>query len=36
MATLQPMGPPSRITWITTNLWNDIRDCSVATGDKWA
>jgi|SRR5580698_3468402 hypothetical protein len=36
MATLQPMGPPSRFVWITTNMCNDIHYCSVATGDKWA
>jgi phosphatidylinositol-3-phosphatase len=28
--------PPSRFVWITPNMCNDMHDCSVATGDKWA
>jgi len=28
--------PPSQFTWITPNMCNDMHDCPVATGDKWA
>lgn len=28
--------PPSRFTWITPNMCNDMHDCPVATGDTWA
>jgi hypothetical protein len=29
-------SPPSRFTWITPNMCDDMHDCSVATGDTWA
>jgi acid phosphatase len=29
-------SPPSRFVWITPNMCNDMHDCSIATGDKWA
>lgn len=29
-------APPSRFVWITPNMCNDMHDCSIATGDKWA
>lgn len=28
--------PPAQFVWITPNMCNDIHDCSIATGDKWA
>jgi hypothetical protein len=28
--------PPSRFTWITPNMCNDMHDCSINTGDTWA
>jgi phosphatidylinositol-3-phosphatase len=28
--------PPSDFVWITPNMCNDMHDCSIATGDKWA
>ncbi len=28
--------PPSRFTWITPNMCNDMHDCPISTGDKWA
>jgi acid phosphatase len=28
--------PPSRFTWITPNMCNDMHDCSISTGDTWA
>jgi hypothetical protein len=28
--------PPTRFTWITPNMCNDMHDCSIATGDTWA
>lgn len=28
--------PPSRFVWITPNMCNDMHDCSIGTGDKWA
>ena len=28
--------PPSRFTWITPNMCNDMHDCSIGTGDGWA
>lgn len=29
-------APPSRFVWITPNMCNDMHDCPIATGDKWA
>jgi phosphatidylinositol-3-phosphatase len=29
-------SPPSSFTWITPNMCNDMHDCSIETGDKWA
>lgn len=28
--------PTSDFVWITPNMCNDMHDCSIATGDKWA
>ena len=28
--------PPSSFTWITPNMCNDMHDCAISTGDKWA
>jgi phosphatidylinositol-3-phosphatase len=28
--------PPSEFVWITPNMCNDMHDCPIATGDKWA
>ena len=28
--------PPSLFTWITPNMCNDMHDCAISTGDKWA
>lgn len=28
--------PPSQFVWITPNMCNDMHDCSIGTGDKWA
>jgi phosphatidylinositol-3-phosphatase len=28
--------PPSRFVWVTPNMCNDMHDCSIAAGDKWA
>jgi acid phosphatase len=28
--------PPTRFTWITPNMCNDMHDCSISTGDTWA
>jgi phosphatidylinositol-3-phosphatase len=28
--------PPSRFAWITPNMCNDMHDCPISTGDKWA
>ena len=28
--------PPSPFTWITPNMCNDMHDCPISTGDKWA
>lgn len=28
--------PPSRFTWITPNMCDDMHDCSIADGDTWA
>lgn len=28
--------PPSRFIWVTPNMCNDMHDCPIATGDKWA
>ncbi len=28
--------PPSSFVWITPNMCNDMHDCSIAHGDKWA
>jgi phosphatidylinositol-3-phosphatase len=28
--------PPSRFVWITPNMCNDMHDCSIARGDRWA
>jgi hypothetical protein len=28
--------PPSQFTWITPNMCNDMHDCPISTGDKWA
>lgn len=28
--------PPSRFVWITPNMCNDMHDCSISVGDKWA
>lgn len=28
--------PPSQFVWITPNMCNDMHDCPIATGDKWA
>jgi acid phosphatase len=28
--------PPSTFVWITPNMCNDMHDCSIAIGDKWA
>ncbi len=30
------VAPPARFIWITPNMCNDMHDCSIATGDKWA
>ncbi|MFZ1019041.1 MAG: alkaline phosphatase family protein [Candidatus Cybelea sp.] len=27
---------PAQFVWITPNMCNDMHDCSIATGDKWA
>jgi phosphatidylinositol-3-phosphatase len=33
----QPLNaPPSRFVWITPNMCDDMHDCSISTGDKWA
>jgi phosphatidylinositol-3-phosphatase len=33
----KPLGvPPSQFVWITPNMCNDMHDCSIGTGDKWA
>jgi phosphatidylinositol-3-phosphatase len=29
-------APPARFVWITPNMCNDMHDCSISTGDKWA
>ena len=29
-------APPSRFVWITPNMCNDMHDCSIAVGDRWA
>lgn len=28
--------PPSQFTWITPNMCNDMHDCAIGIGDKWA
>jgi hypothetical protein len=28
--------PPSRFTWITPNMCNDMHDCAISVGDTWA
>jgi phosphatidylinositol-3-phosphatase len=28
--------PPSQFVWITPNMCNDMHDCPIGTGDKWA
>lgn len=29
-------APPSKFTWITPNMCNDMHDCQISAGDKWA
>jgi phosphatidylinositol-3-phosphatase len=31
-----PLTPAADFVWITPNMCNDMHDCSIATGDKWA
>jgi len=28
--------PPSQFTWITPNMCDDMHDCPISSGDKWA